>query len=338
MTTEQALRGCTCKWGVAVAIQANQNVPVRLESDLMFDIQGWDIVFLILAVLGVVVALGAWWWAHRRSQRRIGFEVSGNVVVKGRPQEGITILYDTGAGGVAVPRVTKSIVLLKNFGGTPIASEDIRGDPVTFTFDGDRAIGDLTEHVVGSKPHVEARAEVESESPLRVTIGFNYLNPGDWLQFELLHTGETIEPVELEANVFGATRGIERGTQGPLRRLLAENQRWAVFATGILSAIVAVLLTTLPGVLEADRPPMTIQLAGPDDHVTEVQLLAGEGPMETRHELSEGSYLIEVYREGETRPCGDQAFVLLEPQSVSITVNESCQLAVSVPESGTLEP
>jgi hypothetical protein len=108
--------------------------------------------------------------------------------------------------GDAVPRVTSDRIVLWNAGNTTIGgSQIVESDPLRIELSAEEAI--LKAWSLKVTREVNAcRLEPSPDSPAIAKIKFDFLDPGDGMAFEVLHTG-----TRTSCSILGTIRGMPSG-------------------------------------------------------------------------------------------------------------------------------
>lgn len=179
-----------------------------METVLALLSQEWFKIF-IGTLFGAVISFLITYFFYRKSQIRpsLSYQMqSFKIIEKSKqilPKE-VKIFF----GDNAVPRLTKTEVVLWNSGRTTFRENDIVvGDPLRLEFHKNTQI--LQARVTKSNRDAnQFTSVIRANSPNVVDFNFNYLDPGDGVVIEILHTDK-----ELYHKIEGTMRGLPKGAQ-----------------------------------------------------------------------------------------------------------------------------
>ena len=173
---------------------------------------GW--VGSLIGLVGIAAAAVTYILSRQRSiisYRTRGVRLLGHAESK-LPNE-VNVQYR----GKDIPRLTRSVVVLWNDGERTISGADIvQEDPICIDAGADSSIVACT-LLKSTRPVVQASCQQSTQDTKIVIVSFSFLDPGDGLVVEILHTGKERYPT-----VGGTIRGIP---QGPKNRGRVLSQR-----------------------------------------------------------------------------------------------------------------
>ena len=174
---------------------------------------GW--VGSVIGLLGIVAAAVTYFLGRQRSilaYRTKGLRLLGNTE-SGLPSD-VTVQYR----GMNIPRLTKSLIVIWNFGEKTINGSDVvETDPLRVEMGDDSAL--LSILITKTSRDVIGVTLIPSlKSPGRAEFSFKYLDPNDGFVIEVLHTGES-----RHAKVYGTVKGIPQGIKN-LGALLSQSR------------------------------------------------------------------------------------------------------------------
>ena len=153
--------------------------------------QGW--VGTIIGTAGMALALFLYW--RSRIPGIIAFQ-SRNVSMIGRGNAVFPSEVEIQYRGIPVPKLTSSTVWIWNAGKKTVEGEDIvEHDPLQLRFCGEVLnvkIIKVTREVLHIK--ADKSEETSEEGKRTVCCGFGFLDPGDGVVVEVLHTGSVAAP------------------------------------------------------------------------------------------------------------------------------------------------
>lgn len=220
--------------------------------------QNW--VGTLIGLIGVV--LGVHFYRASRVGARLAYQAGGLRVIGGKEPElptEVTVLFNN----QAVSRVTKTVVVLWNCGTRTISGEDVvADDPLRITFEEEAEI--LKADVIDRTKDVNKfRVEKSTTLPHEAICWFDYLDAGDGVVMEVLHTSSERFP-----RIAGSVRGIPRGVadygglpiwRSRSRRTYLYSPRnprqlvWAMLIYGLVCVVMGILALT--DVLSTESPP-----------------------------------------------------------------------------------
>ena len=166
----------------------------------------------LIGLAGLVIAVH--FYRASRVGARLAYQATSLRVIGGTEPElpaEVTVLFNQ----QPVPRVTKTVLVLWNSGTRTIPGEDIVAeDKLRISFDeGTQILGADVIH--RTRQVNNFRVEKSTTSPYEATCAFDYLDAGDGVVVELLHTSSRHYP-----EVRGSVREIPTGVTdyGPLPR------------------------------------------------------------------------------------------------------------------------
>lgn len=161
--------------------------------------QGW--IGTIVGLGGIVLAIV--FYLRSRRMSRIAFQHDHVMLVGGRgaafPAE-VEIRFS----GTVVPRITASTIVIWNCGDRTIRGSDL--------VDGDPLRVDLTEggiilkHAILRQTRSVNAWNITQPSPNRIALTFDFLDPGDGITIEVIHS----QPAS-SLDLLGTIRGIPKG-------------------------------------------------------------------------------------------------------------------------------
>lgn len=153
---------------------------------------------LIFAVVGLLS-----YRAARIGARPVYFQRARQLI--GKKEQELPEEVEITFNGHAVPRLTSTQCFFWNAGKSPISGADIvPGDPLRLEFDeGDEIVKARVVRTTRSVNNIQVDSPAKSH---RALLTFDFLDPGDGVVLELLHTSALRFP-----KVAGTIKGIPRG-------------------------------------------------------------------------------------------------------------------------------
>jgi hypothetical protein len=200
---------------------------------------GWDgslIGLLGIAAAGITYALS-------RQRSIVAYRARG-VRLLGHTDSKLPSEVNVQFRGVDIPRLTRTVIVLWNDGEKTIAGSDIvQDDPLCIDVGADASIVACS-LLKSTRPVIQATCSHSTQGKSCAAVSFSFLDSGDGMVVEILHTGEQRYPT-----VSGTIRGIPRGlknrgkvlSQLPSRLPMPVSRRTlavVVLLTGIAFAIV----------------------------------------------------------------------------------------------------
>lgn len=216
-----------------------------VDSTLNFLAPGW-----VGSIIGLLSLLAAGFiYLLTRQRTGLAFAYCGDRLLGAStanlPAE-ISVQYK----GLPIPRLTRSIVVLWNSGEKTIIKEDIVGaDPLRVSIGEEGEILSIALLKV-SRPVNEAAIVGSPPRKQDAEITFGYLDAGDGIVIEILHTSENSKPL-----VLGTFRGLPKGMKD-LGRVKRSNQirkrpfflsrrilSWATMALGLAMTFAGIFVS-----------------------------------------------------------------------------------------------
>lgn len=173
-------------------------VQAAWAGELGDDWVGW-----LIGLVGILAAAFFYW--RSTIGARLVFQARGYHLIGGPeallPGEVTISFKDT-----PVPRLTSAVIVFWNAGRATIRGADIvESDPIRIIFpEGTHLLRDGVTSATRSV--VAAKTNVSERSPNELFVSFDFLDPGDGLVIEVLHTGEERFPA-----MAGTVRGMPKG-------------------------------------------------------------------------------------------------------------------------------
>ena len=169
-----------------------------MSDTVSHDWIGWSI-----GLVGVVLA--AVFYFKSKTTTKLVYQWNSRYLVGGDaadlPDE-VTISYK----GIAVPRLSSTDIIFWNAGNLTIRDSDIvNADPLRIVLSEEAKIL-RTLVTVATRKVNQFVVRVHPERPNEAFCTFDYLDPGDGVRVEILHTSEKGRP-----DLRGTVRGLQRG-------------------------------------------------------------------------------------------------------------------------------
>jgi hypothetical protein len=178
------------------------NGEAEIMSDaLRFLTEGW-----FGAVVGIIgIALGVIFFVKSQRRAKLAYQYN-EVTLIGGTEAAFPAEVEVRFNGVAVPRITASTLFFWNSGQRTIRGEEIvASDPLRVQFAQETLV--LKSSILKATREVNGvRAESISSEAHKVQITFDFLDPGDGVALEILHSGGGSQ-----FKVLGTIRGIPKG-------------------------------------------------------------------------------------------------------------------------------
>lgn len=211
------------------------------QSFLDYLAPGW--VGSLIGIIGVLAAVVTYFLTRQRSilaYRTSNIHLLGHS--EGNLPEDVQVYFQ----GAIIPRLTKSILILWNYGEKTIDGSSITvGDSLRIKLPESVqilsiSVSKCTRDVIGVK------TRVSDEHKHIAYIDFDFLDSGDGVVFEVLHTGD-----DKNFDICGTIKGMPNGLKdfgrvfnGKLKDLKfpidTHQVAWASFLTGLLVTLLAI--------------------------------------------------------------------------------------------------
>jgi hypothetical protein len=165
------------------------------------SISEWEQVLVV--VVPIVASLAIGWYFWRRPERELLTASATVTHVRSLEQKvpGLEIRY----GGSPVPAVSLSKVVLWNAGSKAIRHENVaEADPLRIETIGGAKILAVSAPFKGNAGNAIRVEWDASRSPEKVRIEFDYLNAGEGVALQVLHTGESGVPLQCRGSLIDA--------------------------------------------------------------------------------------------------------------------------------------
>lgn len=236
--------------------------------------QSLDFVPWLTTLVGVLATL--FFYLRGRNQKRLAHQIQDIWLIGGGgPENVLPDEVKVTVAGVDVPRLSKATVVLWNAGNLTIARDDIvESDPLRLEV-GDGAQIIDARIVQATRPVIEFQLAASEDPRVRLCV-FNFLDQGDGVVVDLLHTG--VGRITVKGTVKGMPKGLlDLGNIPPItgwrrRRRLEPTLRWVLAnvmsprtllpVTAIVALISVavwlfpVVVSFVPALAKPSAPPM----------------------------------------------------------------------------------
>ncbi|MBU4628269.1 hypothetical protein HRJ41_12270 [Pseudomonas sp. BF61] len=172
------------------------------QNILSFLSPGW--VGSLIGLLGLLSVPVVYLMARKRTS--LAFAYAGDHLLGSSSNalpRGISVQYN----GNNIPRLTRSVIALWNNGENTLSGSDIVGaDPLRFEVGSDGAILSVTLLQLTRPVNGVHLATPPAHAPNEAYFGFNFLDKGDGVVIEILHTSENRQPT-----IKGTLKGMPKG-------------------------------------------------------------------------------------------------------------------------------
>jgi hypothetical protein len=176
---------------------------LKAISEYLDEARVGTIISAVGALVGLIGVVAAYWF-YRASQigSRLVYQTRSFRLI-GVPNSLLPSDVEVRFRGKTVQRVTKVQFLMWNSGKMTIHGRDIvSSDPIRLEFAKDAIILDA-KIIRVTRPANQFSIAVDRDNLNNATISFDYIDPHDGVNLELLHTSSTELP-----NVYGTVRGV----------------------------------------------------------------------------------------------------------------------------------
>lgn len=233
-----------------------------ISQIISFINQGW--VGSLIGLIGVVLGIaGLLFFRAAKAKPRPAYQVETLRLIEERghmlPDE-VSINYK----GAPVQRLTKTNLIFWNAGTDTLRWSDVvNTDPLRMVFDDEAEI--LRAKIVKSTRDINACNLVDDQNDKsKILIEFDFLDPGDGVSIELLHTSKQRSP-----SFLGSIRGVPEGVVnwgriltgqgGPPPFLRVLRVRRPIFITAIFFGVVLIFLGVIPELIMTSLPENSAQ-------------------------------------------------------------------------------
>jgi hypothetical protein len=191
-------------------------IPFNILALLMSALANQDWIGWTIGLIAVVLAVI--FYFKSKATTRLAYQRSGRHLVGGRGADlpdDVSIYYK----GTVVPLLSSSEIVFWNAGTSTVRGSDIvEVDPLRITLDENTRILRILITMVTRKVNLFA-VTVDPDKGSEALCSFDYLDPGDGVRIEMLHTSETRHPI-----MRGTIRGLPGGVSewGQIRSPSAE--------------------------------------------------------------------------------------------------------------------
>ena len=174
---------------------------ISSSLDAILDIlsKGW--IGTIVGLAGIVLAVVFYLRSCRRA--RLACQID-HVTLVGGPGAAFEGEVEIRFAGAVVPRITLSKIVIWNNGDRTISGTDlVERDPLRVEVP---AAGRILKHTIVRQPRTVNAWHVDQPSSNRLDLSFDFLDPGDGIRLEVIHS-----QLGRELDLTGTIRGIPAG-------------------------------------------------------------------------------------------------------------------------------